>query len=194
VYLEGARDRDVVEGWARGRSPQLARRLRSSAVILGGRQPARAEAHLARQRAEQPKLRGLCILDADDGMDSMFHPSQQSGLEVVTWSRRHVESYLLVPDAIRRALRLRDDQGLAHLLRELLPDPDDEGSLRLLDAKRLLGPGGPIARSMDRSVPLGRIARVMREDELHPDVTSLLGRLERAFNLTGPDVVRIKNT
>ena len=106
-----------------------------------------------------------------------------------------MESYLLVPDAIRRGLRLRDEQGrVRRLLRELLPDPGDEERLRVLDAKRLLGPGGPIARGLDRSIPLGRVARVMREEELHADVLDLLERLERAFSLAGPQVVRINKS
>ena len=53
--------------------------------------------------------RALCVLDRDDGAGWEPSGAGESGLEFFTWSRRHIESYLLVPGAIRRALRLPDD-------------------------------------------------------------------------------------
>src|SRR4029453_5356301 len=94
VYVEGPRDRDVLAGWARRLSPPLARRLRASCVILGGRQPARGADHLVRRREALGVARGLCVLDGD--LPSAPAPEACEGLEYFTWSRRHIESYLLV--------------------------------------------------------------------------------------------------
>jgi len=179
LYVEGPRDRDILEGWARAASLPLARAVRESAVILGGRQLARAAAHFAEESAARPGLQGLCVLDRDGGEDA---PGSADGLEVFTWSRRHIESYLLVPAAIHRALRLPEHDGrVSRLLRRHLPTTAAEHTLRDLDAKRLLADTGPIARGLGRSLALGRIARAMRPEELHADVAELLERLREAL-------------
>jgi hypothetical protein len=176
LYVEGPRDRDILEGWARAESARLGRALNDAAVILGGRQPERAVAHFLEQRERRPGLRGLCVLDRDGGGEPI--PPDLPGLEVYTWSRRHIESYLLVPAAIQRSLR-RGDAGAraARLLRLHLPDGDDEGALRDFDAKRLLARQGPLARELGQPLAPGRIARFMRPEELHVDVSTLIERL-----------------
>jgi hypothetical protein len=176
VYVEGPRDRDILEGWARAESARLGRALNDAAVILGGRQPERAVAHFLEQRERRPGLRGLCVLDRDGGGEPI--PPDLPGLEVYTWSRRHIESYLLVPAAIQRSLR-RGDAGAraARLLRLHLPNEDDEGALRDFDAKRLLARQGPLARELGQPLAPGRIARFMRPEELHVDVSTLIERL-----------------
>jgi hypothetical protein len=185
LYVEGPRDRDILEGWTRAASVALARAVRETAVILGGRQLGRALSHFAEAAAARPGLRGLCVLDRDDGAEA---PGGAEGLEIFVWSRRHIESYLLVPAAIQRALRLPEHDGrVARLLRQHLPNAADEGTLRDLDAKRLLGATGPIARALGRPLALGRIARAMRADELHGDVSGLLAKLRE--KLLPPEVL-----
>jgi hypothetical protein len=176
LYVEGPRDRDILEGWARAESVRLGRALDDAAVILGGRQPERAAAHFLEERERRPGLRGLCVLDRDGGGEPM--PPGLPGLEVFTWSRRHIESYLLVPSAIQRSLR-KGDAGhrTERLLRRHLPSWDDEGTLRDLDAKRLLSRHGPLARDLGQPLAPGRIARFMRPDELHVDVSRLIESL-----------------
>jgi len=181
LYVEGPRDRDILEGWARAESLPLGRALNAAAVILGGRQPGRAAAHFLEQRAVRPGLQGLCVLDRDGG-DERIGPARLDGLEFFTWSRRHIESYLLVPGAIQRSLRVRDQEvRVARLLRQHLPAWDDEHTLRDLDAKRLLASHGPLARGLGEPLAPGRIARVMRPDELHADVAALLSRLREVL-------------
>ncbi len=193
LYVEGAGDRAILEGWARTVSPRLERAVREAAIILGGRQPARARAHLAKLQEQQPGLRGLCVLDRDVAGSGRDEPAP--GLEVYTWGRRHIESYLLAPDAIRRGLGRRDHDGrLRRFLAEHFPAPDDEAAFLRLHAKHLLGPRGPLALELGRGrgLPLGRIARRMRPEELHPDVRELLTRLCRVldFSETAPVVAK----
>jgi hypothetical protein len=178
LYVEGPRDRDILEGWAFAESAPLGRALNAAVVILGGRQPERAAAHFAEEMSTRPGLLGLCVLDRDDGAPA--GAARLDGLEVFTWSRRHIESYLLVPAAIQRALRAPDTEGrVARLLRQHLPAWDDERALRDLDAKRLLATHGPLARGLGQPLALGRIARFMRREELHADVSALLARLRQ---------------
>jgi len=175
LYVEGPRDRDILEGWARRESAALGRALNDAAVILGGRQPERAVSHFLAERERRPGLRGLCILDRDGGGEPM--PEDLPGLEVFTWSRRHIESYLLVPSAIERSLRNGDGARAARLLRRHLPNGDDEVALRDFDAKRLLSRAGPLVRELGQPIAPGRVARFMRPNELHADVAALIERL-----------------
>lgn len=171
LYVEGPRDREIIEGWAQ-RAPRLAAHVREATVILGGRQPARAREHLAEARAELGEgVRGLCVLDRDQEL--ALESGERDGLELFVWSRRHIESYLLVPPALRRAIRGVDPR-LVRALESELPAPDDELGWQSLDAKRRLATNGS-------RFPWGRLARALRDDELHADVHAFLGRLAALF-------------
>ena len=185
VYVEGPRDRDVIDAWARRASPALARVLVPAWVILGGRQPARAVHHLAREREALGAARGLCVLDGDSAAAPA--PPASDGLAFFTWRRRHIESYLLVPDAIARASRVRDTR-LRRLLDEELPDPRDEHALSSFDAKGFLGRKGPLARLLGRPLAAGGIARAMRLEELHGEVHALLEALAAGLGVVRPEV------
>ena len=177
LYVEGPRDRSILRAWAYRLLPSEARRLFRASVILGGRQPARALDHFRSAGAGAGGARALCVLDRDDGGASAPH-AVEAGLEFFTWRRRHIESYLLVPTAIRRALRLpQNDRRVERVLEGRLPEEGDASAWSDLDAKRLLGPKGELPRVLGRPLPLEQIARVTREDELHPDVLSLFERL-----------------
>jgi hypothetical protein len=183
LYLEGPRDRDLLRTWAARLSAPLGRAVALSAFILGGRQPARAVLHFREAHARGEAERGLVVLDRDEhgpGQDAAL--AQVRGLELFTWGRRHIESYLLVPAAIRRSLRIPDDDARARSLRDLLPDPADEAALASLDAKRFLARHGPLARAVGTIAP-GRIARAMRPEEFHADLRRLLERLRAAYGL-----------
>lgn len=178
LFVEGARDRGILEGWSQRLFPSLTRPLSLASVILGGRQPARAVERFHRLRSQSSGARALCVLDRDDGSAPSPQDPGVPGLEFFTWSRRHIESYLLVPAAIRRALRLRGaDARIDRVLRDHLPAAGDEVAYRALDAKRLLGSNGVLPRALGCSIPLGQVARATRAEELHADVHALFVRL-----------------
>ena len=180
LYVEGPRDREIIEGWALRAPQRLAERVREATIILGGRQPARAREHLAEERAENGAARGLCVLDRDEA-PAPEASLDADGLEFFVWGRRHIESYLLEPAALARVLRNFDARALRALAAEL-PAADDERGWRALDAKRRLAASG-------RRFSWGRLARGMREDELHPDVKDLLARLASLFGVAAkPEV------
>jgi hypothetical protein len=191
LYLEGPRDRGILLAWCRRLLPSLAQPLARSTVILGGRQPARALEHLRRARGAGSAARGLCVLDRDDGRAPPPPQGDELGLSFYTWGRRHIESYLLVPGAISRALGLADeDERLSRLLRHHLPPADDEEAFRELDAKRVLAPEGPLARALGVPIPLARVARATRVGELHADVHAFFARLRQEAGLVEAEVVR----
>jgi len=176
LYVEGPRDRDLLRIWCQRHQPASVRTVRR-AVILGGRQPHRAVDHFRGLNAAEPDARGLCILDRDDDVDPEPDVADD-GLEFFTWSRRHIESYLLVPGALRRAVRSQKERfRLERFLREGLPPERDHAAWQRLDAKRLLDRDGPLARAVGRAIPAGAIARTIRLDELHDDVHCLLERI-----------------
>ena len=217
LYVEGPRDREILETWARRAAPGLARCIARKSVILGGRQPARALRDFRARGGEADGWRGLVVLDRD------HHPSgpldearaelgQEPGLELFVWGLRHIESYLLVPDAIRRLLRLSaEDDRIERALRALAerertgedgagraplePDASDLDDLSAgrdaTHAKRVLGAGGLLSESLGQELRAGEIARAMRAEELHQDVHALLARVGALSGLarSSPEVV-----
>jgi hypothetical protein len=176
LYVEGPRDRAILRAWAYRLIPSVARRLFGGSVILGGRRPARAIEHFRGAGGAEKGLRGLCILDRDDGEQPPA--ADEPGLEYFTWSRRHIESYLLVPNAIRRTvLPAADADRLQRALDEHLPRNGDEGAFRNVDAKRLIGPKGALPLALGCPIRLDRVARATRIEELHPDVHLLFDQL-----------------
>lgn len=192
LYVEGARDREILAGWARHVAPILGRTLERSTVILGGRQPARAVEDFERRGGAPAGLAGLVVLDRDDHADHTDHAvgsearlALAPGLELFVWSLRHIESYLLVPAAIRRVVRPAPDESrLAAWLAEHAGERAAAASVdqttwrvRGPHAKRLLGVGGALCESLGVELRPGEIARSMRRDELHADVHALFARI-----------------
>ncbi len=177
LYVEGPRDRGLVETWAKTRSRDLSRWIARETVILGGSQPQRAADDFARKRADCVGFGALCLLDRDRG-DHALGSCQRAGLELFVWPRRHIESYLLVPGAVRRALRLpaKNRQVEDYFVRQL-PGLADEDAFREFDAKALFGARGSLAERFGRSISSGQVARAMRAEELHADVVRLLDLL-----------------
>jgi hypothetical protein len=191
LYVEGPRDQGILDGWCRGMLPALAARLSRCSVILGGRRPARALEHFRSLGGAAAGRRALCVLDRDDGRGPTGSEPPEPGLEIFTWGRRHIESYLLVPDAIRRGLRLAESDGrVDRVLRDHLPARGDEAAYRELDAKRLLAPRGPLARALGAPLPLARIARATRAGELHADVHGFFERVRGGLGEVETTVVR----
>jgi hypothetical protein len=193
LYVEGPRDCDILRSFAGKVSPKLARRMGPCIRILGGRRPARA-AELFRElseelcRAESGVPRGLCVLDRDDPRLHGGELPDEPRLDYFVWGRRHIESYLMVPAAIRRCLDRRKgsrrDNGssLDRLLADEIPSPDDEPVFRDFDAKRLLARKGPIASKLGTPLNPGEIVRFMSRDDVHADVCQLLDRVREGLD------------
>lgn len=188
LYVEGPRDNAILREWAYRLLPSVATRLFRTSVILGGRRPARAIEHFRQAGGLDRGIRGLCILDRDDGAQPATET--EPGLEFFTWGRRHIESYLLVPDAICRSLRHASNvPRVQRALKEYLPAPSDEAAYRSVDAKRLLAPRGPLPTAVGHPISLHGIARATRRHELHPDVHQVFARLRERLGVADHPVV-----
>ncbi len=182
LYVEGPRDQSLLAAWANRMSPRLGASLEDVTVILGGRQPARAAEHFRSVRAGEADASALCVLDRDaDGAPPP--PSvAEPGLDFFTWSRRHIESYLLVPGAIRRSLKLpASDARVERFFRAELPATEE--GLGALDAKPLFAYRGEFERLLGRAVRPVHVARAMHVGEIHADVLDLLARVRGGLGL-----------
>lgn len=200
LYVEGARDREILEYWARRVDRGLARCIERNTVILGGRRPARAVADFQKRGGTAAGYRGLIVLDRDDHAQTAS-TQRDEGLDIFIWSLRHIESYLLVPAAIRRMLRLAaDDRTVERFIEtnasdgavDVSTNPNTANTARgSLDAKRLLGAGGSLSRALGAELRAGDIARAMRIEDLHGDVRRLFDQIGRLSGLAvdGPEVV-----
>jgi hypothetical protein len=190
LYVEGPQDRAILRAWAYRLLPSMGRRLFSASVILGGRRPKRAVDHFRSAGGLDAGLIGVCVLDRDHGNQPPIADSGAPGLELFTWGRRHIESYLLVPAAIQRTLRRipADDRRIRRAIEAALPGSVDETAYGQIDAKRLLGPKGELPRVVGQPISVQRVARATREDELHPDVHRLFDRLREGLGISHPRV------
>lgn len=184
LYVEGPRDREILAGWARHAAPRIARELAYETVILGGRQPARAIDDFRRRGGASAGFAGLVVLDRDDHRPPVASDARllEPGLELFVWSLRHIESYLLVPAAIRRvAPHAPDERRLADWIAGEVGTASLADASRAqrggLHAKRLLGAGGALCESLGVELRPGEIAKAMRRDELHRDVHELFERI-----------------
>lgn len=182
LYVEGPRDQSLLAAWAHRMSPLLGRSLDAVTVILGGRQPARAAEHFRALSITHTTVRGLCVLDRD--ADDAPRPPHvvEPGLDFFTWGRRHIESYLLVPGAIRRSLKLpATDARVERYFRSALPA--SEAELGALDAKPLFATRGEFERLLGRAVRPIHVARAMHAGEIHADVLDVLARVRGGLGL-----------
>jgi len=188
LYVEGPQDRAILRAWAYRLLPSMGRRLFGASVILGGRRPARAVEHFCGAGGSDAGLVGVCVLDRDDGNQPPFPDSGVPGLEFFTWGRRHIESYLLVPAAIQRTLRMipDGDRRIRRAIDTALPASVDEAAYGQIDAKRLLGPNGELPRVVGQPISVQRVARATRVEELHPDVHRLFDRLREGLGISHP--------
>jgi len=186
LYVEGPQDRAILRAWAYRLLPSMGRRLFGASVILGGRRPARAVEHFRSAGGLDAGLLGVCVLDRDGADPLPLLESGAPGLELFTWGRRHIESYLLVPAAIQRALRTipDGDRRIRRAIEAALPDSVDEVAYGQIDAKRLLGPNGDLPRVVGQPIFVERVARATRPEELHPDVHRLFDRLREGLGIS----------
>ncbi len=188
LYVEGPQDRAILKAWAYRLLPSMGRRLFGASVILGGRRPKRAVDHFRSAGGLDAGLVGVCVLDRDNENQPLLADSGAPGLELFTWGRRHIESYLLVPAAIQRTLRMIPDgeRRIRRAIESALPGCVDEAAYGQIDAKRLLGPNGELPRVVGQPISVQRVARATRVEELHPDVHRLFDRLREGLGISHP--------
>jgi len=193
LYVESGSDQSILQAWADVLDHPARAVLRNGLVHpLGGHRPSEARRHFFGLQAVRPGARGLLLLDRDH-RDVSDHELATQGLAVRRWGRYEIENYLLVPAALERfaagwfgvrpAQQARDlfSARMRRAVERLFPPAalaDPLGSPGVLAAVKasedilpqLLSEAGVDLPKTDYY----QIAAVMRPEEVHPDVRSML--------------------
>jgi len=202
LYVEGTSDIEILRLLAAGLGKDETFFDRLPIHVLGGRDPKEAREHFLGVKGFLADTRAICVLDPDLNreslLDSIEHNREES-LEFKIWNRRHLESYLLVPEAIARAIHPDTDMPLfrdavAARFREFLAEsprgyvfPDSIPDYRAFhldwmgtfDAKRQVFSPSPgdasfLVKESHPEITPQHVAQAMREDEIHDDIRQLI--------------------
>jgi hypothetical protein len=206
LYCEGQSDFDILSAWA-DVLDHPARDFFAKPFFHpnGGRNPTEAKRHLFALRAIEPESSGLLILDGDNRLSS-DHDLSTQGLTILRWKRYEIENYLLVPSAIERFLapepedlftRHDANKAIDYLKRQLpaifFEDPlsdQVQAAVEIPASKQLLPQMfQAVGRIMEKS-DFFLIAKVMRKNEVHPDVLGVLDRIASLSQITAADEQR----
>ena len=196
LYIENQSDEDILREWARILDhPTKDFFGRAFVYRLKSRDLKEARSHFAALRTEFPALRGACLVDGDN-LQELTHQRPQTGLSVLRWKRYEIENYLLHPAAVTRyaggpmARTLTVQQGFDGLIpRNTDLFGDHPALVRMKASDEFLV---PLLESAARPTPkrdLYLLARAMKADEIHPEVSEKLDRLaELLLSPSAPSV------
>lgn len=202
LYLEGNSDYNLLGEWALVLNHPLKEFFHDPDRNLFwhnniGRNPRQAKAHLFALKAIRPDMKGVLLLDGD-GRNLSDHELGADSLDIIRWARYEAENYLLVPSALERFVRGGEAADLftgekikkmyeyisktpfLSILQE--PFEDDEANVNIGASKNFL-PG-----LFDKvEIPLSKneyfaIARMMKPDEIHPEVKDKLDFIYKTLN------------
>lgn len=105
LYAEGTTDLAILKSWAKVLHHRAEEFLGDAYFkSLDGNDLNKARSHFFALKEAYPNLKGVCILDRTD------FQLQSKPLRELSWRRKEVENYLIVPTAIIRFLKgMRDD-------------------------------------------------------------------------------------
>lgn len=202
LYLEGSSDYNLLGEWAQILDHPLKAFFHDQDKNIFwhnnvGRNPRQAKEHLFALKAIKPDMKGVLLLDGD-GRNLSEHELRADGLQIIRWNRYEAENYLLIPSAIDRFIRGGEAENLftAQKVQKMMqyisrtpflsilesPFEDDEATLNIGASKKFL-PGlfekVEIALSKNEYYA---IARMMKPEEVHPEVIQKLDFIYHALN------------
>ena len=205
LYVEDYTDVDILKRWANIIGHRAHDFLESPFAVYVGNVPTHAREHFYGLREAYPKLKGLLLIDNTD-----TKLEKDGALVEIMWTRREIENYLLIPDAILRFCK----RELERVYGE--SEPSTQSSLFAREVQRKLNEAQELLQRMlppevfadplrdteyvlqvktsdavferffkeffsrikrYNTVPnnqLYKLAEVMREDELHPEIREKL--------------------
>jgi hypothetical protein len=95
LYLEGSTDLAILRAFAEALDHHARHALERPFVHYIANQAAKAEEHFFGLREAKGDLVGMLILDRDPNP-----PAAKAGLDQLVWTRREIENYLCVPEAL----------------------------------------------------------------------------------------------
>ncbi len=183
LYVEGNSDQHLLHEWAKTLEHN-ARFFFERAFVhwLGGKSLKEARDHYFAMKAIVPELRAVCILDGDN-QDMPDAETQQSGLVVLRWRRYEIENYLLIPDAIKRFVGFPLlNQEIDRAFWAQIPQGTDlfgdhVSLMRVKASDEFLIPLLERIENYTTKSDLFQLAAVMRQDEIHPEVSEKLDHI-----------------
>jgi len=202
LYVEGRSDLKILRAWARVLNRPVADYLNNPFWVATAERPKRknSKRNYRALKAQVPALQALEIRDRngknhkdwenlasgelrqeDKDKDKDKMPA---GMQLVYWTRREIESYLLHPKALQRFLADRIGEGKAkeHIKDRFSPavirDPFEATDLLQMPGKKTIvnvfaGAGVDFKES-----ECDKIADAMLPEEIHPDVVAMLDKIE----------------
>ncbi len=116
LYLEGSTDLAILQAFAQRLQHSAAAVLQRPFVhYLGTDTPRKAVDHFQGLREAKPDLIGLVLVDRRK-------TTSIPGLQMIAWSRREIENYLAVPDALLAYARSNEhEEVMAEIIRDYVP-------------------------------------------------------------------------
>jgi hypothetical protein len=192
LYVENESDSKLLREWANILDHPAKAFLGFPYIwpLLGKGNLGEAKRHFSCLRLAHPDIKGLCILDRDQGTTK--GDDSPSGLMVATWPRYEIENYLLIPDLLLRHIGRSEDlfelaavqsdreQVLGAFRENFPPDIDwlgDAPVLRDLKASSfLVDMLARTARPLQKR-DLYMLAALTLPEQIHRDVRAILDRI-----------------
>lgn len=188
LYVEGETDMRILREWARALGHPALKFLEGPLRRATAGEPNRAtfaSSHFRGLQLSVPDVRGI-LLEDRNGKD--YAPGHQrrsvKGLTSMLWTRYEIESYLIHPQALLRFVREQDETGtgaarvdeyMKEYYGSLYKKPfENIRALTGTKGKTILADILDNAQVYCAEEEYYRIARVMKESEVHPEVRSVL--------------------
>lgn len=183
LYVEGKSDQYLLNEWAKIlQHPTQSFFERAFVHWLGGKSLKEARDHYFAMKAVVPELRAVCILDGDN-QDRPDEEIQNSGLVVLRWRRYEIENYLLIPKVIKRFVGFPlIDHEIDQAFRAQVPlgadlFGDHVSLTRIKASDEFLVPLLERIKNYTTKSELFQLAAVMKQEEIHPEITEKLDRI-----------------
>jgi AAA15 family ATPase/GTPase len=208
LYLEGEDDERILSAWAKNLEIKWYNDFTCSFLKGGNKSVMKdtAKDHCKALKQYIPNVKKIVLLDRDKDEE----PQTKGEPWYNEWNRKHIESYLLVPEVWKRAVayKLKEEYGNAELFigqyndtidhffsseNIMLPPAKtwknvDAKLFKTLDAKTMLFESENSLRKkildLDTRLKINRtdIASAMKEEEMHEDIINFFNKMEDVYN------------
>jgi hypothetical protein len=194
LYLESESDFNLLQAWAKISGHKVYGWFVNNPFWkpLHGNRTQIAKGHFFALRSIQPKIKGYILLDGD-ARNLTDHEVVSEGLSLGRWTRYETESYLIVPEVLKRFVRQRgglfagpaiqylDDQVPPAVFHE--PYKDSPFLNNTPFSKTLLPAFFEQAQLPIRKNDYSQIAEQMNKNEIHPEILKKMDEIAKAIGV-----------
>lgn len=199
LFLEGHSDAGILCAWATVLKHPMQKWFddeKSYKYSMQGKRPEEAQEHFDALQAVCPAMRGFVLIDPDNEPNKDYgFDSNKRDIVLRKWVRYEIENYLVHPDAIRRFIESCEPglfiKNAIEKLKKLLPPDTFENPIEdspaylqsVKSSKIILLPVFEAASvKFDKDV-FPQLAKIMKLEEIHPDVKNMLGAIASHFDI-----------